>query len=185
MALVKRLLVGRPLATTEQEHQRIPKVIALAGLLVGRDLVDGVRDRGDPLRHRGRRVEPAPRARHPDPDRHRGRDSCSSIVAFSYRQTIFAYPSGGGSYVVSRENLGEGPVARRRRVAARRLHPHRRGVDLRRRRRDHLDPGVREPRGPSGARRDRADRARSRSPTCAASRSRAACSPRRPTSTSS
>ncbi|MEX2256841.1 MAG: APC family permease, partial [Acidimicrobiia bacterium] len=32
-----------------------------------------------------------------------------SIVAFSYRQTIFAYPSGGGSYVVSRENLGEMP----------------------------------------------------------------------------
>jgi amino acid transporter len=30
-------------------------------------------------------------------------------VAFSYRQTIFAYPSGGGSYVVSRENLGENP----------------------------------------------------------------------------
>src|SRR4029450_13841156 len=32
-----------------------------------------------------------------------------SVVAFSYRQTIFAYPSGGGSYIVSRENLGENP----------------------------------------------------------------------------
>ena len=31
------------------------------------------------------------------------------IVATSYRQTIFAYPSGGGSYIVSRENLGEMP----------------------------------------------------------------------------
>src|SRR5262249_31137127 len=31
------------------------------------------------------------------------------IVATSYRQTIFAYPSGGGSYIVSRENLGEIP----------------------------------------------------------------------------
>ena len=28
------------------------------------------------------------------------------IVAVSYRQTIFAYPSGGGSYIVSKENLG-------------------------------------------------------------------------------
>lgn len=28
------------------------------------------------------------------------------IVAFSYRQTIFAYPNGGGSYIVSLENLG-------------------------------------------------------------------------------
>jgi amino acid transporter len=32
-----------------------------------------------------------------------------TIVITSYRQTIFAYPSGGGSYVVSRENLGENP----------------------------------------------------------------------------
>ncbi len=28
------------------------------------------------------------------------------IVAFSYRQTIYAYPNGGGSYTVARENLG-------------------------------------------------------------------------------
>ncbi|MDF2631030.1 MAG: hypothetical protein K0R39_4861, partial [Symbiobacteriaceae bacterium] len=28
------------------------------------------------------------------------------IVSLSYRQTIFAYPSGGGSYIVSKENLG-------------------------------------------------------------------------------
>ena len=27
----------------------------------------------------------------------------------SYRQTLYAYPSGGGSYIVSRENLGTGP----------------------------------------------------------------------------
>ena len=32
-----------------------------------------------------------------------------AIVVTSYRQTIFAYPSGGGSYIVSRENLGEIP----------------------------------------------------------------------------
>ncbi|MBK8050928.1 MAG: permease [Anaerolineales bacterium] len=29
------------------------------------------------------------------------------ILTFSYRQTIFAYPNGGGAYVVSRDNLGE------------------------------------------------------------------------------
>ncbi|MEZ5168370.1 MAG: APC family permease [Acidimicrobiales bacterium] len=32
-----------------------------------------------------------------------------TLVISSYRQTIHAYPSGGGSYVVSRENLGETP----------------------------------------------------------------------------
>ena len=29
-----------------------------------------------------------------------------AIVAFSYRQTIFAYPTGGGAYRVSKENIG-------------------------------------------------------------------------------
>jgi amino acid transporter len=32
-----------------------------------------------------------------------------AIVVFSYRQTIHAYPSGGGAYIVARENLGEMP----------------------------------------------------------------------------
>jgi amino acid transporter len=32
-----------------------------------------------------------------------------AIVAFSYRQTIYAYPQGGGSYTVARENLGIRP----------------------------------------------------------------------------
>jgi amino acid transporter len=31
------------------------------------------------------------------------------VVYFSYRQTIAAYPHGGGSYTVARENLGTGP----------------------------------------------------------------------------
>lgn len=32
------------------------------------------------------------------------------ILTLSYRQTIFAYPSGGGAYIVSRDNLGETPA---------------------------------------------------------------------------
>jgi len=31
------------------------------------------------------------------------------IVAFSYRQTIHAYPNGGGAYIVAKENVGETP----------------------------------------------------------------------------
>ncbi|HAH87474.1 MAG TPA: amino acid permease, partial [Armatimonadetes bacterium] len=31
------------------------------------------------------------------------------IVATSYRQTIFAYPGGGGSYIVAKDNLGMYP----------------------------------------------------------------------------
>src|SRR3989454_3881227 len=33
-----------------------------------------------------------------------------AIVVFSYRQTIHAYPTGGGAYIVARENLGEMPA---------------------------------------------------------------------------
>jgi amino acid transporter len=32
------------------------------------------------------------------------------VVAFSYRQTIHAYPSGGGAYIVAKENIGEMPA---------------------------------------------------------------------------
>ena len=31
------------------------------------------------------------------------------LVGLSYRQTVFAYPNGGGSYTVARENLGVMP----------------------------------------------------------------------------
>src|SRR6187431_1710577 len=33
-----------------------------------------------------------------------------AIVTISYQQTIHAYPSGGGAYVVARDNLGELPA---------------------------------------------------------------------------
>ena len=32
------------------------------------------------------------------------------ILTFSYRQTIFAYPGGGGAYIVAHDNLGEAPA---------------------------------------------------------------------------
>src|SRR5690242_10347 len=32
--------------------------------------------------------------------------SLLAIVAFSYRQTIHAYPTGGGAYIVAKENIG-------------------------------------------------------------------------------
>ncbi|HVO70381.1 MAG TPA: hypothetical protein VMT24_10065, partial [Aggregatilineaceae bacterium] len=33
-----------------------------------------------------------------------------TIVTISYRQTIYAYPRGGGAYIVARDNLGELPA---------------------------------------------------------------------------
>src|SRR5215218_397191 len=108
VAFVKRVLVGRPLATTEQEHQRIPKTIALA--VFSSDAISSTAYATEEILF----VTAV------------GTSSLAlglntlipiavavatllTIVAFSYRQTIFSYPSGGGSYVVSRENLGENP----------------------------------------------------------------------------
>ena len=42
-------------------------------------------------------------------DRRGHRRRSSLIVVSSYRQTILAYPQGGGSYIVTRENLGRYP----------------------------------------------------------------------------
>ncbi|MFN8371413.1 MAG: hypothetical protein U0694_00840 [Anaerolineae bacterium] len=33
-----------------------------------------------------------------------------TVVTISYRQTIYAYPNGGGAYIVARDNLGEVPA---------------------------------------------------------------------------
>ena len=104
----KRILVGRPIATTEQEHQRIPKVIALA--VFSSDAISSTAYATEEILF-VTAVGASSLAL--------GLDTLIpiavavalllSIVAFSYRQTIFAYPSGGGRYVVSRENLGENP----------------------------------------------------------------------------
>ncbi|MEO6121752.1 MAG: APC family permease [Acidimicrobiales bacterium] len=104
----KRVMVGKPLATAEQEHQRIPKSIALA--VFSSDAISStayateeilfVTALGASSLDMGLSVlVPIGLAV----------AVLLTIVVTSYRQTIFAYPSGGGSYVVSRENLGEYP----------------------------------------------------------------------------
>jgi len=110
LAFVKRLLVGRPLATTEQEHQRITKKVALA--VFSSDAISSTAYATEEILFVT--VTGATAAA-----LSKGLDTLIpiavavavllTIVVTSYRQTIYAYPSGGGSYVVSRENLGEMP----------------------------------------------------------------------------
>ncbi|MDQ1499263.1 MAG: hypothetical protein QOI86_2603 [Actinomycetota bacterium] len=105
-SVLKRLLVGRPLSSAEQEHQRLAKTIALA--VFSSDAISSTAYATEEIL---RVIVPLA-----------GLAALDylipiafivvillAIVAFSYRQTIFAYPSGGGSYVVSRENLGVNP----------------------------------------------------------------------------
>ena len=106
---VKRVFVGRPLATSEQEHQRIIKTIALA--VFSSDAISSTAYATEEILF-VIAVTPSSLAL--------GLNHLVpiavvvaillAIVASSYRQTIFAYPGGGGSYIVSRENLGEMPA---------------------------------------------------------------------------
>ncbi|MEA3218131.1 MAG: hypothetical protein QOJ19_4287, partial [Acidimicrobiia bacterium] len=108
-AALKRLLVGRPLASSEEAHQRLSKLVALP--VFASDAVSSTAYATDEivfvlLVQAGVGV--------------RAFDTLVpiaiivvvllAIVVTSYRQTIFAYPSGGGSYIVSRENLGVIPA---------------------------------------------------------------------------
>jgi amino acid transporter len=104
--VLKRLLVGRPLSSAEQEHQRLSKTIALA--VFSSDAISSTAYATEEIL---RVLVPLAAME--------ALDYLIpiafvvvvllAIVAFSYRQTIYAYPSGGGSYIVSRENLGVTP----------------------------------------------------------------------------
>jgi amino acid transporter len=110
---LKRFLIGRPLATDEADHQRIPKTIGLAvfssdaisstayatqEILLVLVPVGGMALLANSNYTFGYLTPIAILVA-----------VLLAIVSNSYRQTIHAYPDGGGAYVVSRENLGEVP----------------------------------------------------------------------------
>jgi len=105
-SILKRLVVGRPLATHEEEHQRLAKVVALA--VFASDAISSTAYATEeillvlvPVAGMAALGELVPIAVVVT--------MLLAIVVTSYRQTIFAYPQGGGAYVVSRENLGTIP----------------------------------------------------------------------------
>ena len=106
---LKRLFVGRPLATSEEEHQRLTKPVALA--VFSSDAISSTAyateeilfvtavGAGTSLALGLDQLVPIAI----------GVAILIAIVVTSYRQTIYAYPKGGAAYVVSRENHGELP----------------------------------------------------------------------------
>lgn len=104
--VLKRLLVGRPLANTQMEEQKIPKTIALAvyssdalssTAYATEEILFVVALGGSSLALGLSKLVPIAIVV----------AVLLAIVIVSYRQVVFAYPDGGGAYVVSRENLGE------------------------------------------------------------------------------
>jgi amino acid transporter len=103
--LLKRFFVGRALATHKQEHQLLPKFLALPVFS------------SDPLSSNAYATEEmmlvlvaagAGAFRYMIPIGI-AIAALLVIVVTSYRQTVRAYPRGGGSYIVSKENLGTFP----------------------------------------------------------------------------
>ncbi|MFA9431859.1 APC family permease [Egicoccus sp. AB-alg2] len=103
-SLVKRLLVGRPLATAEEYRTRLPKRIGLA--VFASDAISSTAYATEEILFILVPVAGLAALHLLVP--------ISLVVALvllvvvlSYRQTIYAYPDGGGAYVVARQNLGE------------------------------------------------------------------------------
>src|SRR4029453_17094452 len=103
---IKRLLVGRALRTEEAEHERLTKKTALA--VFSSDALSSTAYATEEIllvlavaasaTAGGSFNYVVPISI--------GIALLLAIVATSYRQTIHAYPSGGGAYIVAKENLG-------------------------------------------------------------------------------
>ena len=106
LATIKRVLVGAPLATADEGHQRLPKVIALA--VFASDAISSTAYATEEILHVLVPVSAMAGLEYLIPIAIVV-VALLAIVITSYRQTISAYPTGGGTYVVSRENLGELP----------------------------------------------------------------------------
>jgi len=104
----KKFLIGNPIASSEEQHQRLSKKVALP--VFASDAISSTAYATEEILIVFLSAAAA------------GAAAYSklvplaimvvillAIVVSSYRQTIYAYPSGGGSYVVSKENLGEMP----------------------------------------------------------------------------
>ena len=108
LTFAKRVLIGRPLASSESDHQRLPKTIALATFssdaisstaYATEEILFVIALGGSSLALGLDKLIPIATVV----------AALLAMVVFSYRKTIYAYPNGGGSYLVSKDNLGELP----------------------------------------------------------------------------
>jgi amino acid transporter len=105
---LKRFVIGRPLSTDQADHQRISKTIGLA--VFSSDAISSTAyATGEVMLVLVGVGGMAAAVSHLVPIAILV-VILLALVANSYRETIHAYPSGGGSYIVSRENLGQTPA---------------------------------------------------------------------------
>ena len=100
--LVKRILVGRRMATHRLEHTLLPKVLALP--VFSSDALSSVAYATEQILVV--LMVASVSATHLVMPISYAIATLMVIVVLSYRQTVRAYPNGGGAYIVSKENLG-------------------------------------------------------------------------------
>ena len=105
MQTVKRAVLGEPIPTSHEEHERLGRATGLAvfasdalssSAYATEEILLILALAGTGALHVGLPIS-------------LGIAVLIAIVVSSYRQTILAYPSAGGAYIVSRENLGTYP----------------------------------------------------------------------------
>src|SRR5689334_334939 len=101
---LKRLLVGKPIPSSMAHHERLSRVTGLA--VLSSDALSSVAYATDFILTTlvvagigafGHAIPISLVIA-----------ALLAVVAFSYRQTIHAYPTGGGAYIVAKENIGQG-----------------------------------------------------------------------------
>jgi amino acid transporter len=104
-SLLKRWLVGRPMPLAQARHERLSKRVALA--VFSSDALSSVAYATEEILLV--LVLAGMAATHLAVPVAVAITGLLVVVAISYQQTIHAYPSGGGSYIVARANLGPTP----------------------------------------------------------------------------
>ena len=102
---LRRLLLGEPLPTARAIHERLPKILALP--VFSADAISSAAYATEEILLA--LMAAGTVALVYSPGIAVAIALLFTIVAISYRQTVMAYPSGGGSYIVAHQNLGVYP----------------------------------------------------------------------------
>ena len=102
MSILKRLIVGAPIPLAQARHERLSKTVALA--VFSSDAMSSVAYATEEILLI--LVLAGTAAAHLTVPIALAIAGLLVVVSVSYQQTIHAYPSGGGSYIVARANLG-------------------------------------------------------------------------------
>src|SRR5436309_11182757 len=104
-SVLKRLIVGKPMPLAQARHERLSKTVALA--VFSSDALSSVAYATEEILLV--LVLAGAAAAHLLVPISLAITALLVIVVVSYQQTVHAYPSGGGSYIVARANLGPTP----------------------------------------------------------------------------